>query len=931
MGQDQHEERLLVESHSGTVDDDERTIFTSTCTKKLFDDTDKHALNERIEKLGQVSPTMERIEVLVCENIKEISATVHSYKYESEINEPPCKLSPCDPSLFSIKVESVGLVQGPGDPDEIKSSTTPPKSSAGHVSGSVENPQDCEEGNRLSHSPVLDTNADTIPEDASAGEVQCMTDDGNLSRSLQHNFSEDSETSDSKTKDCGYVQFCKRGRARYYRATLVVLGLPESGKSYVIQNLLDLPSVNDKLQANVDEKPSIVLAEANGTHWKLLGEPLNLNSTLDAKAQKSMARDEVASELTDEGLIKPSAEHSDFTVQPAVLKIIEIDGLPMVFGSSTVYLTVLDITKELDKKLSKSCGIVQEITQRQYLDNVLNMISTFTERSAALDEDPPGRSVIIVLTGIDESDPQTNENNIQSFTKKVLDHLKGQYPCKYVENKIFAIRSKGKNEDDLVQLKELIMTLCKSRDTFGAPVPTSWLTLEGCFHNYCQTFRTRWMPMREIQDKVALPNEIPAEEVKDFLKFQNKLGGVVSDNEESMDSIIVTDPLFLNDTLLSIINMRERETISKLVLEKQAKVEKELRKGIVSVETLNVLWEFLGLPHQEHFVSVLMKFDQFIPCYQKIPNLQNSAKKKFILPFLLPQAETTTPHFEGLEEAVVPLQYLFHKSQHDEMDEVSITAYLPHNFLYSLLAHLIENLASWELKEMLSSGATFISGKNGNILVRISRHGPILSLTAAIFPEAEWDNVVCEISQVRALFERGVEGLLQNYPGLHCSLSVYPCDIRDSEGQAPQNKLLCLHILGRIGEVGERPLRSATCFEHKRNLPSKKYRCWFCNELSQGIHQTKDNREDQQILNDVARSITDLGTLRDVGIQLGVDYKDIQITINDSNQQIKVASFKVLYDWYSREMEAKGDLQPGTPKRSKLKRVLDACGLNNLL
>ena len=610
-----------------------------------------------------------------------------------------------------------------------------------------------------------------------------------------------------------------------------------------------------------------------------------------------------------------------------------IDGLPVVFGSSMVYLMVLDITKELDKKLPKSCPVIGETTQREYLDRVLNMISTFTEKTDAPHQNRLGRSIIIVLTGIDELDPRTREEtDIQAFTKEVLDHLKDQYPCKYVENKIFVLSSKDKNEDDVVQLKELIMTLCKSKDTFGEPVPTSWLPFEARLQNYSQTSHKRWMTLREIQDNVALLNEIPLEGVKEMLKFHIKLGSIVSDNEESVESLLVTDPMFLTDTLSSIISMREPETISQLVLEKQGKVERELRKGIVSDATLNVLWEFLGLPHQERLVPVLVNLHLFVPCHQEIPNRQNSANNKFILPFLLPREQMSTEFFDGLEEAVVPLQYLFHKSQHDDIDEVKAAAYLPHNFLYSLLAHLIENTASWELKEILSSGATFMSGRNGNVLVQISHHGPVLSLMAAIFPEAERDSLECEIAQVRTLFERGVEGLLQNYPGLHCSLSLYPCHVKDAENQPTQNKLLCLHILGKIGEVGERPLRTATCFVHKRNLPSKRYKCWFCNEPSQRVHQTKDNRNDQQILNDVAKSITDLATLRDVGIQLGVDYNDIERTVNDSNQQIKVASFKVLYkDWYCTETDADGDLQPGTPKRNKLKLALDASGLKNLL
>ena len=469
----QHKERSIFDGHNGIRDDDETATFTHTNTKKFLDDTvDKHALNKCTENLAQTCANVEQIEVLACQNIKEISATLNLNKPVSEIGEPSCKLSPYDPSLFSVKVENVCLVQGPGDPAEIKSSTKAAESSSGHVPESEENRPDDEEGIHLSRSEVPDSNADAIPEGASAAEG--LTYDGNPSRSAQkdENSSGEFKRPDNTTKDSGYVQFCERGRTPNCRATLAVLGFPESGKSYLIRNLLDKPSDSDQLPSNFYEKPSVFLAEANGTHRKLLDEPLNLQ-LVDAKAEKSMTGNDVATELTGEELTNPSDGHNGFTDQPAILKIIEIDGLPVVFGSSIVYLIVLDITKDLDEKLPDNGGIIGETTQKQYLDDVLDIICTFTERTVAPDQELPVRSVIIALTGIDALDLQTSEADIQAFTKKVLDHLKGQYTCKYVENKIFAISSKGRNEDDLVQLKELIMTLCKSKDTFAAPVPTS--------------------------------------------------------------------------------------------------------------------------------------------------------------------------------------------------------------------------------------------------------------------------------------------------------------------------------------------------------------------------------------------------------------------------------------------------------------------------
>ena len=215
--------------------------------------SDKHALKKYTEKLAQASPTVEQIEVLACQNITEISATVHSYKWETEINEPPCKLSPHDPSQFSVKVENVSLVQGPGDPAEIKSPTKTTESSSVHESENAEDPPNDEEETGPTHLLQI-PDSDTISQGASPAEN--LTDDENLSRSGQQkgNTGEEPETPDTKTKDSGYVQFCERGRVPNFLATLAVLGLPESGKSSLIRTLLDLPFLDDKSPVHVSTK-----------------------------------------------------------------------------------------------------------------------------------------------------------------------------------------------------------------------------------------------------------------------------------------------------------------------------------------------------------------------------------------------------------------------------------------------------------------------------------------------------------------------------------------------------------------------------------------------------------------------------------------------------------------------------------------------------
>ena len=304
---------MLYEGHNGIVDDNETTTFTHNYTKTVLEHTPKYT-----EKLAQASPTVEQIEVLACQNITEISATVHSFKWETEINEPPCKLSPYDPSQFSVKVENISLIQGPGDPAEIKYPTKTTESSSVHESENAEDPPNDAEEIGPTQSAGPDSDSDTISQGASPAEN--LTDDENLSRSGQQNRNtgEEPETPDTKTKDSGYVQFCERGRVPNFMATLAVLGLPESGKSSLIRSLLDLPFLDDKSPGCLDKKPSIFFAEATGTDWKLLDATVNLNPNLDTKAEKATAGVDVA---TKEGLIEPPDEHNDLTDQHVVLKI----------------------------------------------------------------------------------------------------------------------------------------------------------------------------------------------------------------------------------------------------------------------------------------------------------------------------------------------------------------------------------------------------------------------------------------------------------------------------------------------------------------------------------------------------------------------------------------------------------------------------------
>ena len=333
----------------------------------------------------------------------------------------------------------------------------------------------------------------------------------------------------------------------------------------------------------------------------------------------------------------------------------------------------------------------------------------------------------------------------------------------------------------------------------------------------------------------------------------------------------------------------------------------------------------------ESLAEVMVKFYQFMRWSQHEPQNQTEdrmenyhVETKYIIPALLPPARNFKSAFVK-RAGTKSLVYFFHQSW--ESNKVKSSGFLPYGSLPILVASLLEekpNRIGWEKNELFSDGASFRTGTHGDLLVVISSQGCVVTLKVLTVAYPECEDINAEISSARYAFEQEIMRLLGQ--DLHCSVCVSPCHKSSAINKSNYG---CLHILGRIGKVGKQPLWSAMCKTHKNYpLPSKAYGFWFYNERSLRDNPQTAHKDDQKLLNKIAKTIGDLDAVRDIGIELGIDMESINRTINESDNKIKRAAFNVLYMWYNAEV---GNLQRGSPKYNQLKEAINESRLPNVM
>ena len=719
---------------------------------------------------------------------------------------------------------------------------------------------------------------------------------------------------DAERKESGYsgysTAYFNRDFSWVYRVGLLILGYLKAGKSSLMDNLIGIPFKYTKATPSKNDLSTVTVTTDSG--WKPLEKPLY--EVLIDESEQSQS----TGTSTD-------THAKDLAINMSCLRGELCYMHQMLLAPSMIYLLVMDVTKEFDAVLPEiqakedESGITEQYrTPRDFLDYYLNTISTFLDN--ILDQSSASKSIIIVLTHPDELDPQTRDTHVDEYKRKVLEHVRKQHHRKNVEKTVIALSSKERNADEVKSLKDLIITLFENyyatKKEFGIPMHI-WLQCEADMQNRCTESVRKYLSYGDMEDEITWPIRMSSEQLKQFLKFHSSYGGIMYSDLGSRESIIITDPQFMLDAMQTIINMKRSRNMSHLTLDQENKLEKELEKGIVSGDTLSILWDNLGVINKDKLATTMVNCNQFIQCDPETRN-QNFKLKRFIIPALLSPNHSSDDNVKPFRKqpGTKTMVFLFHFSSVD--DEIVTSVYLPSSVFFTLVKSLMkkrQNEKPWQVRKLHSNAVQLRAGPNRELLLNLSTRGCMIMLDGySLVENKHRGSTKCAFANARQKIEKNIEAILQTFRNLHCSVCISPCDITTV---AKEHQYSCLEVLGPIGSVGDEPLSHAVCDDHENYSENEHYSCWYCDRLGdEDVYRVDYGK----VIRQVTDKILDEPTLMHLAEELNMDRNEVVRACND-HRKIKDATHSVLHSWLNR---TGGNLH-------QLRNALETVGFKDIL
>ena len=777
-----------------------------------------------------------------------------------------------------------------------------------------------------------------------------------------------------------YVGFYSRLDTVLRRLNVMMVGYPRAGKTCLVDTLLGKPFRETQCTNGIDLSTCSVTAnpvEADELNWSSPEHPFyeRINTELRSKfCDQSTTPKDVCPLRDSSDPIRGNSrcslgEHntqSSISELKSEMKVWDMSGEfgfysthQMFLSSSSVFLLVMDATKDLDVSLPLSCATRSQTgkiecpkTPREFLDYWLGSIGTFAGHATDGTDIEP--HVIIVLTHTDLIDVDGRDHLIQEYKTDVLNHVKMRYTCKYVHHEVFAISNKDRDETVLNSLKRLILELCRSKPSHGIRKPCTWLKLEADIQKFCSEVERKHVQLKSLYQYANRTFGMSFVELKAFLQFHHEYRNLIfTDSGESLSpidnpymnvhlsdltvksSLIVTDPQYLVDKFRAVITLWQFRETSKLKNKIQRDIDRDFEKGSISMTNLKILWDNADKNEIESLVDIMVKMNLFIRCETSPPD-QDSCSK-FIVPALLPPSgpsELGSGPYKEMDE-LKPLVYVFHQSP--DVDDVEGSGFLPVGFFFMLVASLSDWLPQqrqpWKRANLSYNSASFRAGRHGDVLVNVSCHSYVIMLNVLRLPvdvsRTPDDGSHCVISEIRQRFESAIKMILKRTsPYLYCSVCVSACPDSTTNFRV---SFPCLERLDDLGHVRS-PLKVAVCFKHNNHSPLEKFRRWFCAlDQSQKGNVSEDERreqliKDQRKLQNYAKKVSNVSTLWSLGLALDLSIEEIEACRTDAATDIEHATLKMLYVWYKK---GSGSLESGSSKHVQLTDAMEEAGLGN--
>ena len=283
-----------------------------------------------------------------------------------------------------------------------------------------------------------------------------------------------------------------------------------------------------------------------------------------------------------------------------------------------VNIIVIDITKELyvsKKDVPETSENVMPKTPAEFLRYWLNPIHT---KALQKNLSP---NIVLVLTHKDMIHSSDHQIYIESYITKLRESIDEVYST-YISEKSICIVDN--THDDFNSLRDKLFKMITEQKSWGIERPTKWLGLEAAILDKAKEDTARYLKLSTVKE-IASSNGILDSELERFLEFHHMMGGLFCQSDDALRNYVITDPQWLVDMLKTLII--PHEFLDKRPLEPV--ILKRLKQGVVSRETLQVLWKDNDV---DFLVELLKKFNLILSSYPP-----GSTEKIFIIPCMLPQ------------------------------------------------------------------------------------------------------------------------------------------------------------------------------------------------------------------------------------------------------------------------------------------------------
>ncbi|XP_052774866.1 uncharacterized protein LOC128213275 isoform X2 [Mya arenaria] len=416
------------------------------------------------------------------------------------------------------------------------------------------------------------------------------------------------------------VKALGEGHEEVQRIRAMVVGMFSVGKTSLVNNLIDTSKNIRPPHDNIEQYPQstvgidVHLCKIENEKWKKLAfmpkrnirhriensikkqeetqeekmdvcEQTEENAQVYTKVKKYIEQDEIENRKEIAQTAHTTAHEeikakTDTHENPPLVSVWDFAGQNLYysthhffFNKRSIYLLVMDMTKELDDVVEESksvAGLVHEhFTSLDIFKFWLNSINMYSSIRDQEQECKP--TVILIGTRRDQmkGSEEHKEDKMHAFFNKALSHFPDSSILKHVHFKKFLVNNQDTKHPVFDEIRNEVKKLAEVQPYWNEKYPLKWIQLEKTF----EQMREQGKVIVNLRDVEAANRENPAplgsDELQLFLEMQHMYGNILYFDTKELKTSVMLSPQWIIEVFKCFISHKEKHVSPQLVKEWQ--------------------------------------------------------------------------------------------------------------------------------------------------------------------------------------------------------------------------------------------------------------------------------------------------------------------------------------------------------------------------